>query len=473
MPRLLALLALSVLLAGCPTHPDPCSQENQKSSVLGLMRSWYLYPELLRSIDPSDGAYPTVNDYLAALTADARAQRLDRGWTYATTLTQTQQYYDAGTSTGFGIGILERQDAAQAWHVYVSQVFPGSAAADAGFARGDEILAIGETPAALVDVPTILAGATDAGDVGGRISGALGPSTAGLSRTVRVLTLGGATVDRTMTKRTYALDPVPQGWRVIRPAGSPPVGYVALRTFIGPADPLLQDVFAQFQLAGVHDVIVDLRYNGGGLISTAELLSNLLAGDLAASDVMYHVEFNPSRAAGNEIHDFAPATQSVAATRVAFITTGGSASASEIVPNVLEPYRTGNIALVGAKTYGKPVGQAGFALSQCDLAVYLIALRLTNKEGEGGYYDGLPDANGNFSGPLCAAEDDLTHAMSDEAEASTQAALQWLATGMCPAAPAAATQVAPTLRKAGAPAPDAYPDALQPDEAQRNVRGLF
>ncbi len=473
MRRPLALLVLPLALAACPSHHDPCSATSEKTSVLDLMRSWYLYPDLLRSVDPADGAYPTVNDYLAALTADAQAQGLDRGWTYATTLTATQAYYAEGTSVGFGIGTLVRQDASLAYHVLVSQVFPSSAAADAGFARGDEIVAIGESATALVPVATIVAGATTIDDARALVASAFGPSTAGLVRAVQVLTLAGATDVRTMTKRTYSLDPVPQGWAVI-PAASGPVGYVALRTFISTAEPLLGDVFAQFRAAGVNDVIVDLRYNGGGLVSTAELLANLLAGDRATSDVMYHLEYNPLHAADDATVGFVPTAQSASATRVAFITTGATASASEIVANVLEPYRTGNIALVGARTYGKPVGQAGFALSQCDLAVYLIGFRITNAENEGGYFQGLPDANGNFSGPLCQADDDLTHATSDPAEASTAAALQWMATGTCPAPAAAATaSTRAAVLKAAGPVPDAYPEAVAPDEAQRNVRGLF
>ncbi len=459
MRRPLALLVLPLVLAGCPTHQDACSPTNEKTSVLALMRSWYLYPDLLRSVDPADPAYPTVNEYLAALTADAQAQGVDRGWTYATTITSSQSYFDQGTTVGFGIGFLQRGT-----QVFVSQVFPGSAAEQAHFARGDEILAIGDTEATLVDVATLLSGSG--------IGAAIGPSTAGITRTFRVLTLAGATEVRTMTKATYALDPVPEGWRVIQPASGPPVGYVALRTFVQPAEALLQEVFAQFRAAGVNDVVVDLRYNGGGLIQTAEVLANLLAGDRAATDVMFNLEYNTLHAAGNETVDFAPTTQSASATRVAFITTGATASASEIVPNVLEPYRTGNIALVGARTYGKPVGQAGFGLSQCDLAVYLIALRITNSENEGGYYQGLPDASGNFSGPLCDAADDLTHLPSDEAEASTAAALQWMTTGSCPAPPAAATSGATAL-KAAPPAGDVYPQAIEPDAAQRNVRGLF
>ncbi len=142
------------------------------------------------------------------------------------------------------------------------------------------------------------------------------------------------------------------------------------------------------------------------------------------------------------------------------------------MPNVLEAWKHADVALVGAKTYGKPVGQRGFVLQQCDTAVYLISFRLVNAEGDGGYYDGLPDAAGNFSGPLCAAPDDLAQALGDPAEASTAAALQWLATGTCPA-PAAAKPSGPTAALKMGAGPDAYPEAPAPDEAQRHVRGLF
>ncbi|HEX9049402.1 MAG TPA: S41 family peptidase [Anaeromyxobacter sp.] len=475
MRRSLALLVLPLVLAGCPApQPDSCTPQAQKADVLGLMQSWYLYPDLLRSISPNDPAYPTVDAYLWALTADARAAGKDRGWTYATTYSASQRYYADGTAVGFGIGILVRQDASNAYHVLVSQVFPGSPASSASFARGDEILAIGDTPATLVDVPTLVAGAATIDDARAAVSSAIGPSTAGLSRSFQVLPLGASTsVLRTMTKDGYLLDPVPAGWTVFDPAGPTPIGYVALRTFIGTAQIPLQNVFAQFQQQNVHDVIVDLRYNGGGLISIAELLADLLGGARSTSDVMYHVSFNAQHASSAETVFFAPQAQSTQAMRVAFITTGATASASELVANVLEPYLTGNIALVGARTYGKPVGQAGFAFYQCDLAVYLIALSLTNADGEGGYFDGLPDASGNFSGPLCAAPDDLTHLQSDPAEASTAAAIAWMTTGTCPAPAVAAKASGPSVLKAAAPVPDAYPDAIAPDEAQRNVRGLF
>ena len=471
MRRSLSLvLPLSFALAGCPKPAtvDSCTPTSQKQAVLDVMRTWYLYPDLLRSVDPADdAAYPTVSSYLYALTADAQAQGLDRGWTYATSYAQTQQYYDQGTSVGFGIGILVRETLTGT-RVFISQVFPGSAAADMGFARGDEVVAIGESDATLVDVPTQLT----RDEVAAWTGNAVGPSTAGVTRTFRVLTLVGATEVRTMTKRTYGLDPVPEG-PVLIPQGDgvPPVGYVALRTFIKRADALLQDAFAQLQAAGVQDVVVDLRYNGGGLISTAQLLSNLLGADRTPADVMFRFENNPAHASQNEQVSFAPPAQAIAPFRIAFITTGASASASEFVPNVLEAYHHQDVALVGAKTYGKPVGQRRFGMQECDLVVYLVSIRLVNAEGDGSYFDGLPDASGHFSGPLCAAEDDLTHPQSDAAEASTAAALQWLATGTCPAPPAAKAS-APSAPEA-VPAPDVYPESPAPDEAQRNVRGLF
>lgn len=488
------LVSFSFALAGCPQHEDPCSQANQKDAVRSLLADWYLYPDLLQSIDPADGKYATVQDYLAAVTKPAQDAGKDRGWTYATTYTATQQYYDAGNSVGFGVGLLLRPDASvpPVPHLFVSQVYPDSPAAAAGFTRGDEILKIGTSDTTWTDVPTLVAQSSSA------LGEAFGPNTAGVTRTFDVVPNGGGRATRTMAKATFGLDPVPAGWRIVdRGQGTPPAGYVALRTFINPANPLLQDVFNQFQAAGVTDVVVDLRYNGGGLISTAELLANLLAGDRSTGDVMFTVRNNALQSRYDEAAYFTPGCDASDPTnppicthpigtpgvpfRIAFITTGASASASELVPNVLEAYhhtRTpADIALVGEKTYGKPVGQRGWTIPQCDLAVYLVSLKLVNAEGDGDYYDGLPDASGHFSGPLCPAADDLTHAMGDSAEASTAAALAWLSTGTCPPAP---VQAAAKLSSGGvasstrAPAaPDAYPESPWPDEAQRNVRGLF
>ncbi len=486
MRRSLALV-LVPLLAACPQkQEDPCTPTNQKTTAQALLRSYYLYaPDYLATVSPTDGRYPTLQDYLDASTAPARAQGWDRGWTYTTSLTSTQAHYVEGTSVGFGIGTLVRQDQALAFHLFVTQVFPGSAAADASFARGDEIVGI-DDGTGMKTVAEITAGAATIDAAGASLAQALGPPTAGLTYTLSVLPAGSAQgttpVDRTMTKRTYGLDPVPlpNGNPVVLDAGGGlKVGYVALRTFIPPAEATLASVFSQFQTAGVQDVIVDLRYNGGGTISTADVLANLLGGAQAQGSVEFRIEYNAQLSSSNQTVTFNPPSQAVKPTRIAFITTGATASASELVPNVMEGWMGPDVALVGAKTYGKPVGQMPFQLIGCDAVVNVVALRLVNVQGDGGYYGGLPDqpTDGSapkFSGPLCQAADDLTHDQWDPAESSTAAALQWLATGTCPPPPAAAKPSGATALKAGGvPALDAYPEPAAPDESQRNVRGLF
>ena len=193
---------------------------------------------------------------------------------------------------------------------------------------------------------------------------------------------------------------------------------------------------------------------------------------------MFSLTNNPMHLDQNETVLWAPQPQSIAPLRVAFITTGATASASELVPNALEPYLAPpggapNIALVGAKTYGKPVGQRGFTMQACGTVVYLVSLKIVNSEDEGGYYQGLPDAAGAFAGPLCQAPDDLTHDTWESAEASTAAALSWLATGTCPAPAVAKLSGRAAALALGAPEEDVYPEATEPDLAQRHVRGLF
>jgi hypothetical protein len=213
----------------------------------------------------------------------------------------------------------------------------------------------------------------------------------------------------------------------------------------------------------VADVVVDLRYNGGGLLSTGEILADLLGGGLAGQ-TMHQLTNAPSKASLDATAPFEAQPQAVTPGRIAFVTTGASASASELVPNALEPYRS--VALVGSRSYGKPVGQRLFEIPGCSSLLALVSFQLRNAQGDGDYFDGLPDAAGAFSGPLCQAEDDLLHAPGDPAEASTAAALSWLETGTCPSPPVAFRLQRPA-------APDGYPAPPRPSPAQVHLPGLF
>lgn len=452
---LLATLSLALLLA-CPGDDDvgACTPELEKRAVVGLLRDWYLFPDLLPStIDVT--RFADASEVLAEMTAEASSRGMDRGWSYLTTADASQAFFEEGTAVGFGVGLVARQGA-----VRIAQVYGGSAADEAGFRRGDTLVRIGEPGGTLTDVTQDNA------------TQLLGPGEEGVSRVIEVLSVGATTpVQRTVTKRVFSLDPVPevgdvpgQRFRIVERDGRK-VGYLALRTFVRTADAQLDGAFAAFRDAGVTDVVLDLRYNGGGLVSTAVVLSNLLGGGLA-DGVMYRETNNARQAARDKTHFFASRPGSIVPERIAFVMTGASASASELVANVLEPHR--NVRIIGAKSYGKPVGQRGFRLGGCDTLAYLVSFRHENAQGDGAFYDGLPDDGGGFGAPLCPAADDLEHEQWSDDEASTSAALAWIATGACPTEPpAVASKLA--LRFV----PDAQLEAHEPSLAQRHVPGLF
>ena len=116
---------------------------------------------------------------------------------------------------------------------------------------------------------------------------------------------------------------------------------------------------------------------------------------------------------------------------IALITTGSTASASELVINILEPYA--KVAIVGATTYGKPVGQSPFDQHGCDVRLRLITFKNVNRDNEGDFFSGLPDAT--FNGTFCPAADDITKPQGDAAENSVATALYWINNSACPMSP--------------------------------------
>ena len=120
----------------------------------------------------------------------------------------------------------------------------------------------------------------------------------------------------TIAKTDYTLTPVSAryGAKIIDDGGHR-VGYVNLRTFINTAETPLRAAFQQFKAAGVTEIIVDVRYNGGGLVSIAELMGNLLGANRSASDVFDKMTFRSSKSASNTTAYFAAQTQSIAPTK--------------------------------------------------------------------------------------------------------------------------------------------------------------
>ena len=437
--RLTSLIAIAAMLSGCgggggstagttATIPaatatvaaaGTCSLRDRQNWAFAQLKEWYLFPETLpTTLDPAP--FATVDAYIDALTATARAQRRDRFFTYLTSIAAENAYYSSGSSAGFGFRLTTDGAAAR---VLVAESFEDTPALAAGIDRGTEILAIGTTTANLRTVGAIIAAEGTAG-----VTNALGPSTAGTTRVLSVKDTSGATRTVTVAKADYALTPVSSryGAKIISDGGRQ-VGYINLRTFISTADPALRTAFAQFKAAGITNLIIDLRYNGGGLVSIAELIGDLLGAARSTSDVLDYTTFRTEKAANNETRTFQPQPQSIAPTRIAFIGTAGTASASELTINAQIPYLHANAALIGTNSYGKPVGQIALDRAQCDDRFRVIAFATQNAARQGNYFDGLA----TVVEASCQAPDDIAHPLGDPQEGSTRAALNFLAGIAC------------------------------------------
>jgi len=170
--------------------------------------------------------------------------------------------------------------------------------------------------------------------------------------------------------------------------GTKKVGYLVFNSFLGDTAEIynqFQRVFNRFASENIDDVVVDLRYNGGGYVSVQEKLADYLVKASANGQLMMKEQFNDKYTQYNENTNFQK-EGSLNLGRVFFVVSNSTASASELIINNLKPYM--DVVLVGpSKTYGKPVGF--FPIPVGDWYIFPVSFRSTNKNGEGNYFDGL------------------------------------------------------------------------------------
>ena len=444
-----------------PTPTATCGLAARQAFAKSVIDEWYLFPGDVAS-GVNAASFADVQTYIDALVAPARALSKDRYFTYITSIAEENAFFNSGSSAGFGVR-LSYDPVSQT--VVIAEAYENAPALAAGIDRGSRITAIGTNSGNMRTIASIVAAEGTAG-----ITNALGPSDPGVSRVLRVLDPAGSR-DVTVTKANYDLDPISDryGAKVISDSGRT-YGYLNLRTFISSANPQLRAAFLDFRNRGITDVIIDLRYNGGGLVSTAELFGDLLGRNRTSSELFSQTNFRASKSAENTRHFFTTQPESIAPTRIAFIGTGSTASASELVINGMLPWLGTNMTLVGGNTYGKPVGQIALDQTACDDRMRVIAFATGNAASAGDYFNGLAPKISNS----CAAGDDLTFPLGDPREASVRAAIDFLAGNACTTRIAdAGTGIAAQSRSVRV---QAEPEMLMPAEpraAQRELPGLF
>ena len=200
------------------------------------------------------------------------------------------------------------------------------------------------------------------------------------------------------------------------------IGYLRYDSFTGTSVTEFEEEFTKFKAAGITDLIIDLRYNGGGSVDVASALLDNITNQYSGQRQAYF-DWNENYKSKNSDITFGDVEPNdLDMKRVTFLVTKNSASASELVISALKPYLgNANIVTIGEATHGKPVGMAGKAYGSN--FYFLIDFYVRNNAGETTSLDGIP--------ATCTAEDDLTHLMGDPDETMLKTAVHYLDTGNC------------------------------------------
>jgi len=414
------VIALAVVAAGCGgssgggPQPAGCSVVEQNEFVLAVMEDIYLWNDQLPVVDP--GTFDSPQALLEALVIP------EDQFSFIASAAADEAFFGEGQFAGIGF----RSDQTEPGVQRILDVFEDSPAALGGLARGDYITAVNGRP-----IEEVLA------EEG--FSASLGPAEVGVTVELAWDDVQGNSFSFIFEKAVVTIPPVSATSVIDTPTG--PVGYLLFRNFVDPAVGELDRAFGELMDAGVTELVVDLRYNSGGLLSVAQVLADLIGGEITQAQVQYFVEYNADNSSRNETVSFQDRGQALDMQRVVFITTESSASASELVINSLSPYV--EVVLIGATTFGKPVGQLGYVF--CEQILRPVSFRLSNADGVTDYFDGFA--------PDCLAADDLDRPLGDPAEDSLAESLLYLETGNCTGGPNA---------RASGPGQASKPPAVRP-----------
>jgi len=323
----------------------------------------------------------------------------------------------------------------------VKYVYPGSPADKAGIKRGYQITAINGNTNFAYDSET-----------GPHVNFVINAYSNSNSITMTLLKPDGSSMNVSLNIANYNINPV-LTYKVYDQGNGHKVGYVVFNSFTSDevADPQLNTAFNYFTTNGVTDLVVDLRYNGGGYVSTAEYIDNLIVPAAKNGTLMYNTYFNSILTSGksvllanqvridpttNKSYNYGQLDYSVAGnavnftkigslnvSRVFFIITGSTASASELTINNLRPEM--NVQFIGTTSYGKPVGFFDIDINKYQL--YVPEFATMNSANQGGYYSGMTPGSTTYPG--VQDYDDVTKDFGDPTEGLLAHALNYVKNG--------------------------------------------
>lgn len=180
-------------------------------------------------------------------------------------------------------------------------------------------------------------------------------------------------------------------------------GYLYIYDFPDGITSALNQKFNEFKSTGIQELILDLRYNYGGSVSSAAALCAMIAPGISANSqfIIYkgnknggevkrtfsqQIAYDSGALSFNALH-----AHSLGLYKVYVLTSKSTASAAEIVINNLKPYM--EVVQVGDETLGKDM--AGFSIEdkrqpkKITWQIHPVIYKVFNANGEGGYVNGI------------------------------------------------------------------------------------
>jgi len=407
-----------------------------------FLRSWsndlYLWYNEIVDRDPSQYATPDYFNLLKTAATTASGRSKDRfHFTYSTAewLSLSQSGVEAGYGTLWAVVA-----ATPPRRIVVAYTEPGSPATSsfvaAAFGRGAEVLQIDG-----VDIVN----SNSQADINVFVAG-LYPETAGESHTfmtrdrsgtMRVVSLTSAAVTKTPVLVSSVIN-----WNGAK------VGYLLFNDHILTAEQQLITAVEQMRTAGINDLVLDVRYNGGGYLFIASQVAYMIAGPARASGRTFEkLQFNDKHMSVDPVTGqpltpvpFLSTSSSnqplptLNLPRVYVLTGGSTCSASESIINSLRGVGV-QVLQIGSTTCGKPYGF--YPQDNCGTTYFSIQFKGVNDAGFGDYADGFAPSNAPGVGGErvagCSVADDFTRELGDSNEGRLRAALDHSLGGMCPA----------------------------------------
>ncbi|MCL1048641.1 S41 family peptidase [Shewanella abyssi] len=411
------------------------------------LRSWsddtYLWYSEIIDRDPAPYSVAEYFDLLLTDELSDSGSRKDN-FHFSMSTDEWNALNQSGASVGYGINFeLTNGSQSAARKVTVTYNEPDSPASENNVTRG----------AVIVEIDGVsVQDANDSASID-ILNAGLFPSQNGKQTTFTIRDLGAA-LDRTvtLTAQTIVSTPVQNTKTIQTTSGK--VGYLQFNAHIATAERGLFDALTILSQAGVDDLVIDLRYNGGGLLAMASQLGYMIAGEEATAERTFEkTNFNDKYPNVNPVtnQSLSPMpfideslgfnTGLLAAgsplptldlKRVYVLTTAGTCSASEALMNGLRGVDI-EVIQIGGTTCGKPYGF--YPTPNCETTYFTIQFKGVNDKGFGEYSDGfVPSTSPTLASEVqgCMLDDDLGHALGDTDERLLSAALYYRDNERCP-----------------------------------------